>query len=144
MLFCVLFVCKCVLYYCHRVSTQLQLTNISYHRIFLCLELISHPTVILALLDPYNMYVSGNVWIILLCELIHFAMPWGPPSCVRETHVECGLVDHQLSTFPAVVQADRTWRFHGTQVRRDTTLDKYWRITAYLAIAKPWRAGIVQ
>jgi hypothetical protein len=30
-LFCVLFVCKCVLYYRHRLSTQLQLTNISYH-----------------------------------------------------------------------------------------------------------------
>ena len=29
-LFCVLFVCKCVLYYCYRVSTQLQLINI-YH-----------------------------------------------------------------------------------------------------------------
>jgi hypothetical protein len=29
--FCVLFVCKCVLYYCHRVLTQLQLTNISCH-----------------------------------------------------------------------------------------------------------------
>ena len=30
-LFYVLFVCKCVLYHCHRVFTQLQLTNISCH-----------------------------------------------------------------------------------------------------------------
>jgi len=31
MLFCVLFVCKCVLYYCHRVPTELQLKNISVY-----------------------------------------------------------------------------------------------------------------
>ena len=30
-LFYVLFACKCLLYHCHRVLTQLQLTNISYH-----------------------------------------------------------------------------------------------------------------
>ena len=31
-LFCVVLSrCKCVLYYCHRVTTQLQLINISYH-----------------------------------------------------------------------------------------------------------------
>jgi hypothetical protein len=30
-LFCILTLCKCELYYCHRLSTQLQLTNISYH-----------------------------------------------------------------------------------------------------------------
>ena len=30
-LFHVLFGCKCILYYCHRVTTQMQLTNISYH-----------------------------------------------------------------------------------------------------------------
>jgi len=29
-LFYVLFVCKCVLYYCYRMTTQLQLRNISY------------------------------------------------------------------------------------------------------------------
>jgi len=37
-LFYVLFVCTCVLYYCHRVSTQLQLTNIFFFFTFTVLS----------------------------------------------------------------------------------------------------------
>jgi hypothetical protein len=38
---CVLFVCKCVLYYCHRVPTQLQLTDILYIILVPCLAVWS-------------------------------------------------------------------------------------------------------
>ena len=40
--FCVLFVCKCVLYDCHRVGTQLQLTNISYINHIISYHIISY------------------------------------------------------------------------------------------------------
>jgi hypothetical protein len=39
-LFYVLFVCKCVLYYCHRASIQLQLTNLSHHIMYITYRII--------------------------------------------------------------------------------------------------------
>ena len=44
-LFYILFVCKCVLYYCQRMSTQLQLTNVSYLITVLETAEITMPTV---------------------------------------------------------------------------------------------------
>jgi hypothetical protein len=40
--FYVLFVCICVLYYCHRVATQLQLTNISYFKFLLTFKNVTN------------------------------------------------------------------------------------------------------
>jgi len=48
-LFCVLFVCKCVLYYCHRVTTQLQLTIYIYIYIY-----------------AYTFYMGFKTWSVLL------------------------------------------------------------------------------
>jgi hypothetical protein len=39
-LFYLLFVCKCVLYYCHRVATQLQLVNIMSYIIMMMMIII--------------------------------------------------------------------------------------------------------
>jgi hypothetical protein len=56
-LFYILFVCKCVLYYCQRVSTQLQLTNISsYHHVLE--ELQKEPVV--ALLEVLHWHLRGD------------------------------------------------------------------------------------
>jgi len=49
-LLCVLFVCKCVLYCCHRVATQLQLKNISY-------------------IIPYYI-VSYHITYVMLCRIV--------------------------------------------------------------------------
>ena len=70
-LFCVLFVCKCVLYYCHQVSTQLQLTNISYH--IISYRIVSYRTVPYRT-EPYRIisYISYIIYIISchhLCTL---------------------------------------------------------------------------
>jgi len=66
-LFYVLFVCKCVLYYCHQVTTQLQLTNISYHSTLLKYEMFvdysaGNPCIICSRLIQFWIPCSHALW----------------------------------------------------------------------------------
>jgi len=66
--FCLLFVCKCVLYYCHRVATQLLLTNISYHiyRIVSC-----HVIYIISCHVIYHIYIYIYILYIISYVIYH-------------------------------------------------------------------------
>ena len=74
--FYVLFVCKCVLYYCHWVATQLQLTNISYHFCY----------------TPQSVHPSISLIIILTCSVIlRQSVQWCPSRTVSILHASVSL-----------------------------------------------------
>jgi hypothetical protein len=70
-LFCVLFMCKCVLYYCHWVSTQLQLSNISYNVISYHIKAFTGP-----IKSCSRRYLDGQLWVVV-CIPLYFH-----PACL--------------------------------------------------------------
>ena len=90
--FCVLFLWKCVMYYCHWVSTQLQSTNISYHDTCLRKPLLSCHQPYLPEGCPLSFFCltkfSGiSIWFGLLSQWFNF--------CGEEK-----LYTHNLRSFP--------------------------------------------
>jgi hypothetical protein len=83
--FCLLFVCKCVLYYCRRVSIQLQLTNVSISlsiwqcRLILGVQLYKHTVEVLTRFfnlckeADYHKEEAQNLTTISVGELCHIS-----------------------------------------------------------------------
>jgi hypothetical protein len=67
--FCVLLVCKCVLYNCHRVATHLQLTNISYR-----IKYIRAFYVIMWQKHKIHYYVSIAITFARTCHIVTYIM----------------------------------------------------------------------
>jgi hypothetical protein len=68
-LFCVLFVCKCVLYYCHRVATQLQLRDVSNTDKPNPCTLKNEQEILWSLIY-LNIYLLWNLMLLLCCYCI--------------------------------------------------------------------------
>ena len=89
--FSVLFVCKCVLYYCHRVATKLQLTNTSYHisyRIMSC-----HISYRISYISYHIIY---HVIYHIICRVIYHIMSYHISYHIISYIIACHIIYHTI------------------------------------------------
>jgi len=66
-LFCVLFVCKCVLYYCHRLSTLLQLNTLFRIMAWYWFTILTFHT--------YYMMQNLDIWLAMYHSITFLLLP---------------------------------------------------------------------
>ena len=109
MLFCVLFVCKCVLYCCHWVATQLQLKNISiayhimsYHISYL--NIISS-YIVISYIMPYTLYIMSYhiIYRVISYHIIYIMSSYIMSYIISchiyyiSCHISCHIIYHVIS-----------------------------------------------
>jgi len=112
-------VCKCVLYYCHRVSTQLHLTNLSY----ISYRIVSyHISYIISYIISYHhiiSYISYHITYHIIYIYIYISYQFtftDQIRCYRLQNNFCTIGRHSLSSCLHLLLC-QTHRYTNTNIR---------------------------